>query len=49
MVLCVICHVFDQKTGITVRTGSTELITEHGPECLNTRSVPVGIVQVASS
>jgi Xaa-Pro aminopeptidase len=46
MVLCVICHVFDPKTGITVRTGSTQLITEHGPECLNTRSAPEGIVHV---
>jgi len=49
MVLCVICHVFDQKTGITVRTGSTQLITEHGPECLNTRSAPGGIAHVSRS
>ena len=49
MVLCVICHVFDQDTRVTVRTGSTQLITEQGSECLNTRSVPGGIVRVSRS
>ena len=47
MVLCVICHVFDPETGVSARTGSTQLITEQGPECLNTRSPPGGIVHVS--
>jgi Xaa-Pro aminopeptidase len=47
MVLCVICHVFDPKTGVTVRTGSTQLVTEHGAECLNTRSAPGGLLRVS--
>ena len=49
MVLCVICHVFDPETRVTVRTGSTQLITEQGSECLNTRSVPGGLVHVSTS
>ena len=49
MVLCVICHVFDPETRVTVRTGSTQLITEQGSECLNTRSVPGGLVRVSTS
>jgi Xaa-Pro aminopeptidase len=49
MVLCVICHVFDKETRVTVRTGSTQLITERGSECLNTRSVPGGLVRVSRS
>jgi Xaa-Pro aminopeptidase len=47
MVLCVICHVFDPETRISVRTGSTQLITEQGPECLNTRSWPGGLLHVS--
>ena len=49
MVLCVISHVFDKATRVTVRTGSTQLITERGSECLNTRSIPGGIVRVSRS
>ncbi len=46
MVLCVICHVFDPLSRITVRTGSTQLITQQGPECLNRRAPPSGLIHV---
>lgn len=47
MVLCVICHVFDPETRVSVRMGSTQLVTGQGPECLNTRSPPRGLVHVS--
>lgn len=46
MVLCVICHVCDPETRVSVRTGSTQLVTERGSECLNGSSPPAGIVHV---
>jgi hypothetical protein len=46
MAFCVICHVFDPITHITVRTGSTQLITQQGPECLNRRETPAGLIYV---
>jgi Xaa-Pro aminopeptidase len=43
MVMCVISHVFDPATHVTVRTGSTQLITSSGTECLNTEK-PTGLL-----
>ena len=43
MVMCVISHVFDPATHVTVRTGSTQLITSNGTECLNTEK-PTGLL-----
>jgi Xaa-Pro aminopeptidase len=45
MVLCVIVHVIDPATGATVRTGSTQLITDDGTECLNA-AAPRGLVRL---
>lgn len=45
MVMCVISHVFDPATRITVRTGSTQLITANGTECLNTQQ-PTGLLVI---
>jgi Xaa-Pro aminopeptidase len=45
MALCVICHVFSVSR-ITVRTGSTQLITPQGAECLNRRVTPTGLIHV---
>lgn len=39
MVLCMISHVFDPETNISVRAGSTQLITEDGSEPLNKNSI----------
>jgi Xaa-Pro aminopeptidase len=49
MVMCVIAHVFDPVSRVTVRTGSTQLITERGPECLNRRAPPSGLIHVGHS
>jgi Xaa-Pro aminopeptidase len=49
MALCVICHVFDPVSLVTVRTGSTQLITQQGRDCLNRRATPSGLIHVRNS
>ena len=46
MTVVVISHVFDPDTQVTVRTGSTHLITDSGSECFNGDSVPKGMALV---
>ncbi len=43
MVMCVISHVIDPASHVTVRTGSTQLITSNGTECLNAEK-PTGLL-----